>query len=555
MRILGISGAFGHDSAAAIVVDGRVLAACEEERFTRQKRAMWQPAMHSVQACLDIARLSLADIDLIAIGWDPDLAPHDHRMTDTLARFLATPQLSEARLLSRVPEIRRVPHHLAHAALGYFTSGLTDAAVLVADGQGEDVATTIFHGNGTKLTERCRFGISDSLGFFYAVLTHYLGFSAGNAGKTMGLAPLGSVSYNFPEIELLDDGYRIVMPGADKPERSANWMRRLGEVFGPPATPEFRMDPSTGLLKSVPEMVPHLRDAAASAQAALERTILHLASLARVVTGSTNLVLSGGVALNCSANGRLRQAFGADIDSRLFVSGAVHDGGTALGAALAAAAAESEPIPPNRSRSLFTGPAFDPGPAIIRARELGLAVSTCGRDVASAASRCLAGGQVGGWFRGQAEYGPRALGGRSIIARSDQLDVSARVNAIKGREPWRPLAPAMDTTTASALEIETSGLDFMVEARWLADVPGRTPLAGIVHADDSVRPLVIDNPDHPFADLLEAVRRDTGSGVVTNTSFNLEYEPIVNSPMDALRTFVTSDLDFLVIEDTLVNKR
>jgi carbamoyltransferase len=547
MRILGISGAFGHDAAAALVVDGVVVGACEEERFTRQKRAIRQPAMHSVQACLDMAGFSMADLDCVAIGWDPELAPHDRRLQDSLAQFLGSHRL----VMEPSLEIRRVPHHVAHAALGYFCSGFTDAAVLVADGQGEDVATTIFHASGTTLKERARFGIADSLGFFYAAVTRYLGFSPGSAGKTMGLAPMGVVMYDFPEIELLDGGYRIAMSGIDKPARMLNWLRRFEEVFGPPTAGGFRMDTSTGLMRSAAPLVPYLRDAAASAQSVLERALLHLAGLARELTGSTNLVLSGGVALNCSANGRLRHDIGV---GDMFVSGAVHDGGTALGAALAVAAQHGEPIESARSRSLFTGPEFDPGPAISHARRLGIVVDLAAGDLASAVSRRLLQGQVGGWFRGRAEYGPRALGGRSIIARADVRDVNARVNAIKGREPWRPLAPAMNSAAAAEFGMATEGLDFMVEARWLPDSLPRAPLAGILHVDDSVRPLVVNHEQHPFADLLAAVRQDTGAGVVTNTSFNQEYEPMVNSPMDALRTFLSCELDFLVLEDTLLSK-
>jgi carbamoyltransferase len=368
----------------------------------------------------------------------------------------------------------------------------------------------------------------------------------------MGLAAMGSATYEFPEIELSGAGYQVRMVGEDKPARMIGWLRRFEEVFGPAATAEFRMDASTGLLRAPAALVPHLREAAASAQAALERTLLHLARLARDMTGSPNLVLSGGVALNCTANGRLRQAAGS---GGMFVSGAVHDGGTALGAALAVAAEQGEPLAPGRSRSLFTGPMFDPGPAIEQARRLGLVVAHPSSDLAAQVSRRLSDDQIGGWFRGRPEYGPRALGARSIIARADAAAVRARVNQIKGREPWRPLAPALNSSTAAALGMAGEGLDFMVEARWLPEGPPVGPMAGIVHVDHSVRPLVVYSPQHPFADLLDAIERDTGAGVLTNTSFNQDYEPIVNSPMDALRTFAASDLDFLVLEDALLSKQ
>jgi carbamoyltransferase len=448
-------------------------------------------------------------------------------------------------------DFRYIPHHLSHAALGYFTSTFDDAAVLVVDGQGEDVATTIYRARGTQLEEKLRFGISDSLGFFYATITRYLGFSPGSAGRTMGLAAYGSPTYAFPEVQLMEGGYAIRMNGRDKPSRMRHWMTRLEDVFGPMPSADFSMDRSSGLLRSPADLPDHLRNAAASTQAILERCISHLSEIAFKVTGSSNLVLSGGVALNCTSNGRLRETIGR---CRLSVSGAVHDGGTALGAALAVAADCGDLDARAVTGSLFLGPSFDPDVALAHARRIGLVVQPPGDEVEASVGRLLAADKIGGWFRGRSEYGPRALGGRSIVARSDRPSVRDRVNIIKRRELWRPLSPAMTPAAAKALGVDGDGLDHMVEARWIGDTVSIEPVSGIVHVDRSIRPLIVREEAHPFSELLAAIEMESGAGAIINTSFNQEYEPIVNSPIDALRTFVTSDLDFLVLENVVLTK-
>lgn len=545
MIVLGIGGGFGHDPAAALVIDGEIIAACEEERFTRQKGALRQPPKHSVQACLDSASITLSDVDCLALGWNPALAPHDYRLTESLDALLRSSRFAG----DRCPPIEHVDHHAAHGALAYHTSGFAEASVVVVDGQGEDVSSTIYAAKEGTLREIQRFGIPDSLGDFFAAVSRYLGFPPGSAGKTMGLAALGSVTYDFPEIDLVEGGYAVRMAGATKADRRAGWLERLGRTFGPPGDPAFRMDPVSGLLRRGGTLPPHLRDAAASAQAALERTMVHLARVAIEATQSRNLVLSGGVALNCSSNGRIRAALG---DVELFVHGAAHDGGTALGAALAVSRGPSMPVR-LRERQLFLGPELDVGPACDRARSLGLKVVTPKEGAAIRTAALLGRGQIGGWFQGKAEYGPRALGARSIVARADDVEIARRVNAIKGREEWRPLAPAMTSSLIDEIGFDRNGLDFMIEARWLPAESERPELAGVLHADRSVRPLLVEDR-HPFAPLLSALYERSGIQATINTSFNLEHEPIVNSPLDALRTFVASGLDFMVMDTVVLEK-
>ncbi len=547
MRILGISGAFGHDAAAALVDDGRIVAACEEERFTRQKRALRQPAEHSVQACLDEGGVDLDEIDCIAIGWDPALAPGDSRLTASLQAFLTSNRIANAR---SVPPLVHVGHHRAHAALAYLTSGFADAAVVVADGQGETESTTVYVARGSQLKQILSLPIRDSLGFFFAAVTRYLGFSPGSAGKVMGLAALGQATDELPEIVLDPGGLEVRVVGVDKSERMASWLQLLERRFGPRGDRRFRMDAYSGLLQAGPALEPHHRNAAASAQAALERAVLHLCRVALARSGGTNLVLGGGVALNCAANGRIRDALSG---VGLHVHGAAHDGGTALGAALAVAAERTPArLQAAREDSRFLGPRLATGTAIDMARRLGLRIDAGPDGSAYSAARRVAAGEVGAWFHGRAEYGPRALGARSIVARADQREVARRVNEIKGREPWRPLAPAITVALCERLKLDAAGLDAMVEARWLSPGCDTAPAEGVVHVDGSLRPLVVAGPSEPFYPLLDALEREAGLHTVINTSLNLEHEPIAHSPGDALRTFVSSELDFLALEEALI---
>jgi carbamoyltransferase len=540
MNILGLSGGFGHDAAAALIVDGAVVCACEEERFTRLKRAVRQSPINAVDACLDAAGLTMHDIDAVAFGWDPRLAPGDLRLTTSLEEVRSRLQFK------RSVEFIVVPHHQAHAAAAFYTSGLPDAAVLVLDGQGEDASGTVFAARGNSLESRLTFPISDSLGFFYTAVTRYLGFGQGGAGKTMGLAAYGLPTYDFPEFTLSTDGYHITNMDGSKPERMSKWQDRLTSQFGPSPRSSRWFDHRTGVVRTELALARHHVEAAASAQSLMERVIVHLAGVALREAGSQNLVLSGGVALNCSANGRVRQ-----FQDDFFVNGAAHDGGTALGAALIAAQTTSPGAGAALYDDLLLGPKYAYGTAIDRARAVGLSVESPRTNVAEAAARLISRDRVGGWFIGQMEYGPRALGARSIVARADSRSVSSRVNHIKGREAWRPLAPAISSEVADRLGINPKGLDFMIEARWLED---SGPLAGLVHVDDSVRPLLVKSPSHPFSPLLKAMGSLNGDGAIANTSFNVESEPIVASPLDALRTFVGSDLDFLVLGDSLIIK-
>ena len=547
MRVLGIGGGFGHDASAALVDGHTIVAACEEERFTRQKRAVRQVPERSIQACLDLAGAGLSDLDCIALGWNPYLAPDDLRLAASRDVLLAGDRLANERSL---PPVVEVDHHLAHAALGWYTSGYDDAAVLVVDGQGEAVSTTIFAAGPDGLKELARFPVRDSLGFFFAAVTRYIGFPPGSAGKTMGLAALGHTVYPFPEIDLCREGYEVRMAGVSKPERMVSWLRRLTREFGPPGALHYAIDRSSGLLSRPLDLPPHLRDAAASAQGALERAMVHLARLALELAGSSRLILGGGVALNCAANGKLRLALpGVD----LFVNGAAHDGGTALGAALAIASPDSTACPPRRRRSMFLGPRFDSSKAVDSACRSGVRVLAEGDGPAQTA-RLIEEGRVGAWFKDRAEYGPRALGARSIIARADDPTIASRVNRIKGREDWRPLGPAMGRRLADQLLLGEDGLEAMVEARWIsADVDG-AEVRGVVHRDGSLRPLLVPERGHPFSDLVRTLGSERGVRAIINTSFNAEHEPLVNSPMDALRTFVTTDLDFLALDNTLLVK-
>ena len=540
MRVLGISGGLDHDAAAALIVDGVVIAACEEERLSRKKRATREAPGRAVQYCLASARIDPEELDAIAFSWDPELAQHEPRLQHRLDEVLSLPVLSQ---LGKT-EVVRVPHHRAHAAAAFFTSGYTESAVLVADGRGEDCSTSIWHGTGARLEHIHSWSIGQSLGHFYNWVTKYIGFLPGSAGKTMGLAALGKPSYDFPQVELSSDGYSMRFSSRHEGALGEGVVQACEAQFGPSGRRQIRHVQPWGLDVRISA---HHADAAASAQDVLERAWLHLATLACGLTGSRNLSLGGGVALNCAANGKLRPAPPFDD---IWIFGAAHDGGSALGAALEVAARHGE-VTTARLPSLLLGPCYEVSSTVDAAVRTGLRV----RDAGTAnVAQLIEAGMVGGWFVGRSEYGPRALGGRSIVARADSVDIVDRINRIKGRENWRPIAPALSASEAKRHFDDLRGTAAMVEARWLSSQSTMSSIDGLIHQDGSIRPLVIGREEHPFYELLIDVGERIGSQAIANTSFNHESEPIVDSPTDALRTFVSMDLDFLFLDGVLVQK-
>ena len=567
MDILGLS--FSPDSAAALVRDGAVVAAVTDERLTRRKHSRDFPA-GSVRFCLEAGGTELAAVDRVAFFWNPGV----HLESFNVRRSAAWRHHSE--YLAAVPNhllalrggtwpgagvdhveqtfalsgqrplrVAYVTHHLAHAASAFFVSPFEEAAVLTVDGYGERTSTLLAQGRGNRLTTLSEVEFPDSLGAFYAAVTQYLGFLANSEeGTVMGLAAHGEPRF----LPALRETVRLLPGGgfemdlswyAWHQERPRRYSRKLVERLGPERRPDEPIESRHA-------------DVAASAQALLEEVLLHVARALRARTGERRLCLAGGVALNCVANSRLAEEAGFD---EVFVQPAAGDNGTSLGAALYVAH-QVEGLPRREvMESDALGPSFTDAEVARTLDEAGLDYEAC-PDVAAAVARLLADGEVVGWFQGRAEFGPRALGQRSILADPRSRAVKARLDGtIKRREPFRPYAPSVLREAHHDFFAGPGDSPFMI--RSFAVRPEKRDLVpAIVHVDGSARVQTVEARVKPlFHRLISEFARLTGVPVVLNTSFNAKGEPMVCSVDDALRCYHATGLDALAVGSFLLRKR
>ena len=541
MRVLGVNAAF-HDPAAALVVDGRIVAAAEEERFSRRKHgkpavpfATWELPQQAAAWCLRQAALVPEDLDAVAYSYDPDLAPPaGPDVTADGWEGLRTLYVRRAPLFLRsaLPGldpacVRFVPHHVAHAASAYLAAGWPDASVLVLDGRGERASHLAGRVRGGRLEILRAQALPHSLGLLYEEVTAHLGFKrAGDEYKVMALAAYGKPAY-LPELREAvrpdgDGGFRVAPIGLDtlaKPRRGEG-----------------------------DELAEEHADLAASVQARLEEVLLELAGWLHRQTGDASLTMAGGVALNCVANSRLAAEGPFE---RIWVQPAAGDAGTALGAALYLAAAGGDRVEPMRTAAL--GPGWDD-----EALEAWLAHAKLPyerpADLAEAVAEALAADAVVAWFQGRSEYGPRSLGHRSLLANPAHAANLERLNDVKGREQFRPVAPMVLAERAAALFEGPLPSPFMlfthrVRPEWRERIPA------VVHVDGSARVQTVDRAEEPLvARLLEAVERRTGVPLVINTSLNTAGRPMVHDPRDALECFGSAPVDLLALGPFLVRR-
>lgn len=585
MTILGIS-CFYHDSAAALIVDGRIVAAAQEERFTRKKHDSQFPS-RAIQYVLSEAKLSVSDIDTVAFYDKPFLK--FERILETsiatapksLSMFLmAMPVWLKSRLWFEHDVRRGLPdfkgdiiyaeHHESHAASAFYPSPFEKAAILTVDGVGEWATTSISIGDGNSLRILKEIHFPHSLGLLYSAFTAYLGFKV-NSGeyKVMGLAPYGEPKYadcimqNL--IDLRDDGsFSINMKYFSYAGGLRMINKNFEKLFGRAArSPESRLEQF------------HM-DIAASIQSVTERAMLSLAREAKRVTGLDSLCLAGGVALNCVANGKILES---GIFRDIWVQPASGDAGGALGAALVAwhlyGGNSRTPNSHDAQQGSLLGPSY--GASYIRdylERER-IPYEYVGKDgIAHRVAELLHKGNVIGFFAGRMEFGPRALGARSIIADARNPNMQSVLNVkIKFRESFRPFAPSVlsehakewfDLRAESPYMLVTAGvakkrlLPVQKKNKWGIDwlaVPKST-IPAVTHVDGSARVQTVSRERSPaLHDVLKAFNSLTKTPVLVNTSFNVRGEPIVESPEDAYRCFMRTDMDYLVLEEFLLDKK
>lgn len=593
MQVLGYNGGiegypsrFGtsHDAAAALVDGGRVVAACEEERFTREKHTGKFP-LRAMEYCLAAAGLrGPSDLTLICFYHCHSrmfgramLEANRARMSPrTRAMFAAS--LSFMRAYNRLtgyddalsekvfrrrtahrPEpgrFRVVPHHLCHTASAFYPSPFEEALCLTLDAQGESASAMVSVGQGTRLRVLKELFAPNSVGYLYGSLTGFLGFGRGDDFKVMGLAPYGDPArfrrYFDQLVRSDEEGNFAVDPDwlswlivrdAVFPE-GAMYPRSMIDALGPPR------------LEGEPLVERHA-DIAAGLQEALERVVLRMVETWQKRTGQRRLCLAGGVALNCTLNGKIARS---GLFERVWVQPASHDAGTALGAALYGYhhLLRGERAPAARA-PVYLGPEFGAGGTSRAILELGPEIR-CHKpaDIYAATARAIADGRIVGWFQGRGEWGPRALGNRSILADPRRAEMKDRVNAaVKLREGFRPFAPACLREHADAwFDLRGVGeTPFMLFSVPVRDAR-RGAIPAVTHVDGSARLQTVAREDNPrFHALLRAFHELTGVPVLLNTSFNVNGEPIVGSPEDAIRCFLGTKIDLLVVGDTFIEKR
>jgi carbamoyltransferase len=593
--ILGIS-AFYHDSAAALVVDGRIVAAAQEERFTRKKHDAGFPS-NAVQYCLQEGGLTARELDY-AVFYEKPLLKFE-RLLETYLAFaprglrsfsLAMPQwLKDKLYIGRTlrqslgrefqGKLLFASHHESHAASAFFPSPFDEAALLTLDGVGEWTTAALGHGRGNRiqLTHELRF--PHSLGLLYSAFTYYCGFKV-NSGeyKLMGLAPYGEPKYR----ELIYSRLLDVMPDGSFSLNMAYFNycqgltmtnRRFHRLFGGPP----RQSEATLLVRHM--------DLAASIQAVTEDVLLRMGQTLHERTASKNLVMAGGVALNCVANGRLLRE--GPFES-IWIQPAAGDAGGALGAALFAWHQLLER--PRRTSTIdsqqgsFLGPSFDCSDigSFLQEHAIPFRRLDDEGELVEHAARLIAEGKVVGWFQGRMEFGPRALGARSILADPRLGDMQATLNLkIKFRESFRPFAPCVlkekahdwfdlpagqespyMLLTAPVRESRRRQLppDERQMMRCDADLRKRvnvvrSEIPAVTHVDHSARLQTVDQQRNPrLHRLLQAFERLTGCPVLVNTSFNVRGEPIVCTPQEAYRCFMATEMDVLVLGEFVIDK-
>ena len=563
MRVLGVN--FSNDAAAAIMVDGRVEMAVQEERFARVKHYAGFPE-RAIDACLSRSGCCMEDVDAVAFFWNPGIhaTVPSRRMSSVPRHHLEFLYDLPNHLLPRfgpgqVPEVTEqvfhfsngkrlrifyVTHHLAHAAGALFSSPFEEAAVLTADGYGERDSTVIWRASGTRFERLWTQEFPHSLGSYYAAMTQFLGFKANSGeGKVMGLAAYGEPTYAdfFRQVlRLTRDGFELDLSYFDfYLERPARFSSRMVAALGEPRKPESPIEKRH-------------QDVAASMQLVFEEAILHLAALARSKTGMDTLCMSGGVTLNCAANGRLVRS---GLFRRYFFQPACSDAGAGLGAAqYVTHVLLGLPRGAPRMLSEYLGPEHS-NDEVKKVLERGGIRHLTPDDPYGLAGKLLARGLIGSVFQGRAELGPRALGNRSTLADPRPAEMKDRLNAtVKFREPFRPFAPSVLVERAPEYFDGCTFSPFML--RVYPTRPDRLHEAqAVTHVDGGARVQTVAREDNPtYYHLIESFRDETGTPLVLNTSFNIRGEPIVNSSGDAVKCYLTTGMDFLVMGDFLLVK-
>jgi len=568
MYILGLT-TLG-DSAATLIKDGEIVAAAEEERFSRRKHHSGFP-YNAMQYCLDEAGIGISDVAHIGLYWKPWVLRH--KAMQALKSAIISRDMFKARVDRGVAQVgesylgmlrhpRRIrehfgesdfkfhflEHHQCHAASAFFVSGFAEAAIMTWDGTGEDTTTLFCRGEDRSIRPFKRIKLPHSLGQFYSAVTNYLGFDMfeGDEWKVMGLAAYGKPEYYdfFAKRVLSVNGhhdFRLDIRVLDHHlAKHYQFSKDIIKSLGPPRA-------------KGDELTQKHWDIAASAQKVLEDTALHLLAGLHEETGSENLCMAGGVAFNSVMNGRIMTE---TPFKRFFIQPAAGDAGCSLGAALLVWHSRLQQPRKFRMEHAYYGPGFTSEECASALRAAGLSFHTLpDEELLPRVASLLADGAVIGWFQGRMEFGPRALGNRSFIADPRRSDMRELLNQkVKLREWFRPLAPSMLAEAAEGLFGHPHYDPFMITVLNVREEK-RDAIPSVVHVDGTARPQTVSKNVNPrYWQLIHEFEKLTGVPLLLNTSFNIQ-EPIVLSPEDAIRTFSRANFDALVLENHLVLRK
>ena len=554
VNILGINAVY-HESAAALLVDGKLVAAVEEERFNRIKHGKeadfdnpHQFPEQAIRFCLNHAGLTAADIDHVAYSFDPQVRRKRYRAEWWDPRFEETFRLRIGQVERVAEEVlgrrlaRRfhfVSHHLAHAASAYFPSSFDRAAILTIDGIGEVAGSTLMKAEGHRIEFVETFDYPHSLGFLWEVFSGHLGFSHYDASKVMGLAAYGNPEVfrrQFQSVLCVGREDYAVAPGFLGFNSSK--YDKLEALFGPPRY----MDS---------EMLPRHADIAAALQEATNAAVIALVRRLKRKVPLDQLCLAGGVALNCVTNELVRQS---GEFSEVFIPSAPHDAGTAIGAAYLVHCAKRRDSPRRGGSTPYLGPKFNRSEILAAVKSAGLRPRRS-KSPAREAAEMIASGKIVAWFQGRMEFGPRALGNRSLLADPRRPDMRNVLNQkVKHREDFRPFAPSVMAEHANDwfdVGTPSTSHEYMLFACGVK-AGQRDRIPAVLHRDGSARVQLVSRKSNPrFHELLSCFFAQTGVPLVVNTSFN-DSEPIVCTPTDAIVTFRKSGIDALIMDDVVL---
>ena len=539
MRVLGVNAIF-HDPSAALVVDGRIVAAAEEERFSRRKHgkrpvpwSAWELPEQAMRWCLAEAGLRPDELDLVGYSFDPSLCvdigglgltdPGDQARVDYARR---APRFLAAALPGLDPaKVRFIPHHVAHAASAGLAAPYEESACLVLDGRGERASHLAGRYDGAELEILATQDLPHSLGLLYEDLTEHLGFlRSSDEYKVMALASYGKPRHlaDFRElVRTTDDGGFLTQP--------VDWT-----AYAPRGRTEEDLSEDQA-------------DLACSVQRRLEEVLLELAVWLHDRTGARALTMAGGTALNCVANSVIARRGPYD---HVWVQPAAGDAGTSLGAALHLSSSTGRPQP---MPTAALGPQWSDDQLAARLRQAALPFETP-RDLAAEVAQALADDQLIAWYQGRSEYGPRALGHRSLLAHPGRRENLERLNDVKGREQFRPVAPLVLAERAAEIFDGPLPSPYMLFVHEVAP-SWRERIPAVVHVDGTARIQTVDRADEPLlANLLGEFEQRTGLPVLVNTSLNTAGRPMVDDPRDALECFGSAPIDALAIGPFLVRR-